>query len=859
MRDENGWRPVNKERPCPICNKADWCSISGDGNTVWCGRTPSDRPGKNGGWLHRMGEHKVLHVPHPDRRPRPTASSAEPVDLAQDHQRFVDALAAQPERLVELAGHLGVTADSLRAIGVGWCCGAALRRLRAGGAGWADDYPDGGSSFPERDAGGRITAITFRAPDGRKGTGSGMRRGLTVPTDLHKETTRPVLLVEGASDVAACFVLGLAGLGRPSNTSGADLAATMVEGRELLVVGENDPKADGSWPGRSGAKNVATAIAQTWGDPVPWALPPEGVKDVRDWLRQRVAAGLSLADVESCKAAGDELLAHLQNVAVEAKPGKKPSQSELLARLALERYRLGRTQTDDVFAVSLAGPNIALMLRGSRDSLRGALAHEYRKVTGTTPTAGALADALVALAGHAQDCEAEPVALRVVEHEGGVVLDLGDAAGRAVQIRPGAWELLDTSPVLFRRTALTAALPEPERGGDLAELHELLNVSHEQWALLVGWLAAALVPGIPHPILLMGGLQGTGKTTAARMLAGLFDPSPAPLWSQPRDPEQWVLSAAGSWCIVVDNLSTIPAWWSDSLCKCVTGDGWCRRTLYSDGDLSVVSFRRLVVLTSIDAGSLRGDLADRLLMVDLEPIPDDRRLGEADLDARYREARPRLLGALLDLAAGVLAELPEVHLASMPRMADFARVLAATDAVLGTSALSTFMGQRDRLAGEVIASDVVGEVVVNLAHGGPWSGTAVDLLDRLRPDHVVPGWPRSPRALAGHLRRLTPALQRVGVVVEFSRGTGSKRDRIISIRGEPQPTVQTVRASESPVSGPAGADAARTVPDDPGLYGSPDRPNDAPPGGTVNADPDDPDGSDGALQALSLPDDVEEL
>jgi hypothetical protein len=71
---------------------------------------------------------------------------------------------------------------------------------------------------------------------------------------------------------------------------------------------------------------------------------------------------------------------------------------------------------------------------------------------------------------------------------------------------------------------------------------------------------------------------------------------------------------------VVDNMCAICGWWSDALCKCVTGDGWVRRPLYTDGELSVVSFRRVLALTTIDAGALRGDLGDRLVLADLEPI-----------------------------------------------------------------------------------------------------------------------------------------------------------------------------------------------------------------------------------------------
>ena len=74
----------------------------------------------------------------------------------------------------------------------------------------------------------------------------------------------------------------------------------------------------------------------------------------------------------------------------------------------------------------------------------------------------------------------------------------------------------------------------------------MLNVTAETWPLVVGWLAAVLVPNMPHPILLLGGQQGTGKSTAAEQLVGLIDPSPAVLRSPPRDSETWAIGAAAS-------------------------------------------------------------------------------------------------------------------------------------------------------------------------------------------------------------------------------------------------------------------------------------------------------------------------
>lgn len=43
---------VNKKRQCPVCNYADWCGISEDGNVVACMRVSSGNQAKNGAYLH---------------------------------------------------------------------------------------------------------------------------------------------------------------------------------------------------------------------------------------------------------------------------------------------------------------------------------------------------------------------------------------------------------------------------------------------------------------------------------------------------------------------------------------------------------------------------------------------------------------------------------------------------------------------------------------------------------------------------------------------------------------------------------------------------------------------------------------
>jgi len=836
MRDGQKWRTVTPQQPCPVCGHRDRCKRGADGR-VFCWRDPSPpagwqrvKAGRSGGALFRPAGADG-RVAQSTRSTARGGDSARPsIDWGSEHERCRAALTA--ERRDALAAQLGVAAAALDAIGAGWASADDLKRWRAGFAGDSEN-PTSACSFPERDGNGRIVGLSLRAPDGRKGSPRSAKRGLIVPSKLATRAD-PVVIVEGASDCAALETLCLACVGRPSNAGGADDLAAMLDGHEIIVCGERDQKSDGSWPGRDGAKLVARRLASERGEPVRWALPPESHKDVRAWLEARVACGLDLGDEAACSVAGQELLAALQAAAREAKPEKRPPQSELLVRLALERYRIGLAVGDEPFAVPLDGPNVALMFRGSRDALRSVLSRECRRRYRTTPNASALADALTALQGAAHECAPEPVHLRLAEHDDAIVLDLGRVDGRCVVIRPGGWELADVSSVLFRRTALTAKLPEPQRGGSVELLRELLNVSDDTWPLVLGWLVAAFLPSIPHPILMLGGEQGAGKSCAARYLVGLFDPSTAELRSQPSEPEQWALAAAGSWGVAIDNVSFITVWWSDALCKAVTGDGWVRRRLWTDGELSVVSFRRVIVLNSIDAGALRGDLGDRLLLADLDDIDDARRRSETELDALYAERRPLILGALLDLVAAVLARLPGVKLRGLPRMADFARVLAAMAHAVGSKALTIYAGQRGRIAGDVIESEPVGAALVALVESyGEWNGTSAELLTRITPgapEKLPHGWPKSARMLAGRVRRLVAPLRAVGVEVVVPRPTDKSRRYCV------RRTAQTARPPEN---GPGGIGRG---PSNWAVHGPrlPDRPADRPDengvGGRNNAD-----------------------
>lgn len=870
------WHEVTRSEPCPACGKPDWCAWSPDGETLKCERSAETPPGfrhiklNDGGALFRQGADELPRPSAADRQPRrrkPISEKPAP-DWAAVERRSREALS--PECLERLARKLCVSPKALEELGVGW--DAQSKR-------W---------TIPERDGAGRIIGFQTRGEDGSKRAIYGSKRGLSIPSSLVErggcieigilvaltEGQGPTLLVEGMSDVAACLTLGIAAVGRPSNTGGASHLAEFrfLAEREVLVVGDRDG------PGRDGAQKTTERLVDAWRKPVHRTLAPKGHKDVRQWLAARAGEGLDLTNGDACRAAGRELLEELREedyeierpplsvrllpgsygrlhallvlgngrepaqddviyegrlrpgedtdaaewteaafaaaseslgwleeasdgrriaeaLAAELKAhaakelagqggGEQPSVSELIVRLVEKDYVLGVSTEGKPFAVARDGPNIALPLRGSAEALRARLARAYRTCYGGTPSGTALADALTVLAGEAQECEAQTVYHRVGRHGAAIVIDMCDPHGRAIVVEASGWRIEDRSPVLFQRTALSGELPTPEKGGDLAELWDLIPIAAEDRRLLLGWLVHGLVPNEPHAILMIGGEQGSAKTTTAEFLVGFLDPSGVPTRSVPRDDKQWAVTAAGSWVIALDNVSSIPSRLSDMLCRAVTGDGWVDRALYSDSEPTILRFQRVLLLTSIDAGALRGDLGDRVVLVDLERISPERRRPRSELDARYEEMRPRILGALYGLLARVLAVLPEVRVERLPRMADFGKVLAAVDRVLGGErefgALACYAAQSRRVAEEVVEGDLVAAAILAFVRKrSEWRGAVGVLLPLISPDPKPRGWPATPRALTARIKRVAPALRELGVEVIAPGPNARPRDYLL--------------------------------------------------------------------------------
>jgi hypothetical protein len=465
----------------------------------------------------------------------------------------------------------------------------------------------------------------------------------------------------------------------------------------------------------------------------------------------------------------------------------RPSQASQLAALAREKYDLFMSEDGRPYGVKKDGANTVYALRG-KAGLRSHLARMYTDAHGgSVPSQSALADAMTVLEGRAADAEPRKLHIRVARHEERIIVDLATPEGRCVSIGPDGWCRESKPPVLFRRSGAMKPLPEPISDGDgLAKLQDLVNTDEEGFHLLVAWLIACFIPDLPHPILTFRGEQGTGKSYAAKMVIGLIDPSGAPKRTAPRDIKAWATQAFNSWALCLDNVSVIADWLSDALCRAVTGDGIVDRALYTDDDVVVLEFRRVLAMTTIDAGALAGDLAERLVTIELHTIPDAKRREESEMDAAYADAHASILASLFDLLSRVLKTLPDVVLTERPRMADFARVLAAVDQVQGWKTMESYKASARDAVADVLDGEPFAQAVVALVDRAGPEGltlTTQQILDQVdTPDKLPKKWPKDSTRAGGQLKRLAPALRTIGIEVDDSqRGPAPKRQRLYKL------------------------------------------------------------------------------
>lgn len=255
MKSEKMQR-VNRKTPCPVCGKPDWCLIAPDETAAICQRIQEGSVKRCGdaGWLHILIERNTKFKRLNKYSSRISIDFGKRKDFSGLARQYQEQLTE--EKLHQLSMQLKISTESLTKLNIGW---------------------DGKAyTFPMSDTKGRVIGIRRRFPNGSKVSVKGSKTGLFIPDDLLCGGL--LLICEGPTDTAAALDLGFAAIGRPNCNCLIKMTALAVKGyKEIVIIADNDTA------GRTGAERLANYLSVRCRN-VKIVCPPEGTKDLRQWL-----------------------------------------------------------------------------------------------------------------------------------------------------------------------------------------------------------------------------------------------------------------------------------------------------------------------------------------------------------------------------------------------------------------------------------------------------------------------------------------------------------------------------------------------------------------------------------------------
>lgn len=430
--------------------------------------------------------------------------------------------------------------------------------------------------------------------------------------------------------------------------------------------------------------------------------------------------------------------------------------------------------------------------------LKSAYYDEYGLIYANDTYKNAL-DLYYSLTIFSQETPEESAYKRVAQTNDTIYYDLCNREWEAVRITKDKTEIvrLGSDTPMFLRTRRNREQVKPSINPNvdaLSQLVEILKIPEPLRKLFQIHIISFFLEGYPMPIMAITGEQGSIKSTITQSIKRIIDPSGDKFEDNtnkmPEESDDLNLAIFSNYCSAFDNISSFPHDISDDLCRAVTGQLYTKRELYTDTDEILLAFKRKIILNGIAPNLENGDLLERTIIYQVDPISEEQRITLKEYEKQFNTLLPFILGQIFVILQKALVLYPELEatLKQLPRMSDFSVWGEAISQAMGNKPnefLELYRGNLSSNYMDAAEAHAIVEYIANLAETCNFpiktkvSEFYVDL-KRFAVEHNYDTtsnytiFPRHHNKLKQHVKRINPFIRNAGFDVKIYRY--NKRD-----------------------------------------------------------------------------------
>jgi hypothetical protein len=261
----------------------------------------------------------------------------------------------------------------------------------------------------------------------------------------------------------------------------------------------------------------------------------------------------------------------------------------------------------------------------------------------TFPPKQILKEAIWQIQGYAKRGAERKPKIRITEYQGELWIDLGRPDWLAVVINDDDWRFEERMQAPLVRGDGMLPLPIPERGGDIQDLRQFVNIRDDAFPLFCGNIQTMFYPFGNYLTTLLGGPPGSAKTTITRIMRLFVDPDEMDTRAIAGERNLYH-GASLTHVMAFENVSELSLEMSNAICRLNTGTAYGERKYWTQGREFRLKLHSPVIINGIPPNiAEQPDLLDRIISFRCDYLGDKVR-SEETLKRKFNDMYPKLLG-----------------------------------------------------------------------------------------------------------------------------------------------------------------------------------------------------------------------